>query len=196
MRTVRGTLARSRCHCHPQHPHQHPSHTYRGASWRKNATDSMPRIGQSTPTRFRCPCRPQQPESGPPRNFFEDGDYFGDHAPPKPVTRMPINRKTITLTSDDLIDLHLLLRKIVPTRQDRTVGTGCAQPHPARPAAKHLQDLPQAICSQLRRGHVRRAGQVGESVLDQLRPDDAAGSIGLSDCHDRYTSREVISKVL
>lgn len=48
-------------------------------------------------------------ESRPPRRFFDDGDYFGDDTP-----SIPIHRKTITLTADDQIDLHLLLRKIVP----------------------------------------------------------------------------------
>lgn len=48
-------------------------------------------------------------ESRPPSRFFDDCDYFGDDTP-----SIPIHRKTITLTSDDQIDLHLLLRKIVP----------------------------------------------------------------------------------
>jgi hypothetical protein len=62
------------------------------------------------PLPLSSPATAQAPESGPPRDIFEDGDYFGDHAP-----RMPINRKTITLSSDDLIDLHLLLKNVVPT---------------------------------------------------------------------------------
>ncbi len=58
------------------------------------------------PTFAKPPC---DSEPRPPRDFFDNCDYFAHHTP-----RVPINRKTITLTSDDMIDLHLLLKNIVP----------------------------------------------------------------------------------
>ncbi len=58
------------------------------------------------PTFAKPPC---ESKSRPPRDFFDNCDYFAHHTP-----RVPINRKTITLTADDLIDLHLLLKHVVP----------------------------------------------------------------------------------